>query len=277
MSYAFAAALVLAAQIQDGAQLLTDPQRVTLMADLERVEAETGAALAVVTSNSTTASKEAAITAGRELHLGSRGLVFYVSMTSRQVYLQPGHDLAQIFDNEVSTEIVRHVMVPALKAGAYLAAFEQGLVAARARLPLQEAAHVQTGAGCLLLFFGLAGVVLVGLVILFSRRERRYAVSAARSTYVPTPYVSPYPSVLIESNSSNFVQGMLIGEALSRPAPAPAPVTFVEHNTYVDTIDTSSSGSSDSSYDSGSSFDGGFDGGGGGGGDFGGGGGGSDF
>lgn len=122
--------------IYDGASLLSASERSELAARKEQLEEETGARLVVVTLSSADgeAPKAIAVRALNMWNAGRRSALLLVLMSPRELYIQPGTELASLLDGATSSAICSGVVAPKMRSGDRAAALRAGLEAMASRI-----------------------------------------------------------------------------------------------------------------------------------------------
>src|SRR5262249_19204804 len=122
--------------IVDSAGLLSTEEVGELRAVSERVARERGVRLVLLTIPSLGAEGPQPI-AGRALYdwqAGRRSVLLLVSREPRKLYLQPGIELANSFDEPAASALCRDVIAPRLRSGPAGPALRAGFDAVEARL-----------------------------------------------------------------------------------------------------------------------------------------------
>jgi uncharacterized membrane protein YgcG len=117
--------------IHDGASLLTAPELAEIGRLRVKLEQQTGARLVVLTLSSADGeeSKSIAVRALNEWNAGRRSALLLVLLSPRQLYIQPGTDLANVLDPATATTICSEIVGPKLRSGDRAAAIRAGLEA----------------------------------------------------------------------------------------------------------------------------------------------------
>lgn len=132
--------------IHDGAGLLTPEELTALTTRKEQLEQQTGVRLVVLTLASAEGEspKEIAVRTLNAWNAGRGSVLLLVLMSPRELYIQPGTDLATVLDSETASAICSDVVAPRMRGGDRAVALREGLEAIAARLaqgrgpPLQQ-------------------------------------------------------------------------------------------------------------------------------------------
>jgi uncharacterized membrane protein YgcG len=145
------------ALVLDEAELLSREEAAELRERMRRTEDERGVRLAVVTLRNTDGEspKSIAVRALNQWQVGRRSVLLLVSMQPRELYIQPGTELASRFDDEWSSDTCRTVIAPRMRENRRGAALLAGLDAIASRLVPSRAwmGWPAGGAGLLALIF----------------------------------------------------------------------------------------------------------------------------
>lgn len=263
-------------RVNDYAETLTTEQHDELVADLKKIQTDTGAqvAVAIFSTIEGESIENVANTLARKWKIGSKkssdGVLFVIAMKERKVRIEVGYGLESTLTDGVTSSILRNKVRPYLKKGDVFGgteAFAQGIYdtlmtanQSQPQTPTNQVSQPEQSGIPMGMLAALAGLLGLGALVYFLNRKREpyYATTAPHRQTMDTierRYEKPAVVERREDDGDDFVNGVIVGSLLGR----------------------SSSGSSDSgggwgSSDSGSSFGGGDSGFSGGGGDFGGGG-----
>lgn len=122
--------------IYDGANLL-NPEEITELSTLrEKLEQESGARLVVLTlaEAGSESSKSIAVRTLNDWNAGRKSALLLVRLSPRELYIQPGTDLASTLDSSTSSSICSGVIAPKLRSGDRAGAIRAGLEAISARI-----------------------------------------------------------------------------------------------------------------------------------------------
>lgn len=122
--------------IHDGASLLSASERSELAARKQQLEQQTGTRLVVVTlsSDGGEGPKAIAVRALNQWNAGRRSALLLVLMSPRELYIQPGTELASLLDASSSSSICSSVVAPKMRSGDRAAALRAGLEAMASRI-----------------------------------------------------------------------------------------------------------------------------------------------
>jgi uncharacterized membrane protein YgcG len=260
--------------VSDAAALLTASERAAIEEIAARSEREDGVRLAVLTLQASKGEepKSIAVRTLNAWNVGRRSVLLLVVMDPRKLYVQPGTDLAPLFDETTASSICSSVVAPKMRSGDRAGAIRAGLEAIRARVKTSVSPSGATGtprplaaprppepvhssAGSALLGFtilgGIFGVVALAIggvcwaIFKTTRRPcQRCGAQLSRQSRTVTP-ATEYATGAGETVDSCGRCGFF------EVAPFVIPVVTASH--YDSSSDTSSYSSSDtSSYSSGS-------------------------
>jgi uncharacterized protein len=122
--------------IYDGANLLTPDELAELSAQKAQLEQQTGARLVVLTLAEAHGEtpKSLAVRTLNEWNAGRNSALLLVLLSPRELYIQPGTDLAPVLDSATSSSICSGVIAPKLRSGNRAAAIRAGLEAIATRI-----------------------------------------------------------------------------------------------------------------------------------------------
>jgi uncharacterized protein len=128
--------------IYDGANLLTSAEIAELSAQKEQLEQQIGARLVVLTLAEADGEtpKSIAVRTLNEWNAGRNSALLLVLLSPRELYIQPGTDLAPVLNSATSSSICSGVIAPKLRSGERAAAIRAGLAAIAARINTSVAA-----------------------------------------------------------------------------------------------------------------------------------------
>lgn len=113
--------------VADGAGLLTDNERATLVEQIQLVKANRAVNIGVITIDQLDDDpKSVAVRTLNYWQMGPDSVLLLVSLQPRKLYLQPGSNLAYLFDNTNSSTITNS-MVPFMKRKDTLGALLEGI------------------------------------------------------------------------------------------------------------------------------------------------------
>lgn len=122
--------------IHDGASLLTSSELSELATRKQQLEEQTGARLVVLTLAKADGESPKAI-AVRTLNMwnaGRNSALLLVMMSPRELYIQPGTDLAPVFDAAAASSICASVVAPKMRSRDRAGALRAGLEAIASRI-----------------------------------------------------------------------------------------------------------------------------------------------
>ncbi|HZI14621.1 MAG TPA: TPM domain-containing protein [Myxococcus sp.] len=121
--------------VHDGAGLLTPEELTALTTRKEQLEQQTGVRLVVLTLASAggESPKDIAVRTLNEWNAGRKSVLLLVLMSPRELYIQPGTDLATVLDSATASAICSKVVAPRMRGGEQGAALREGLEAIAAR------------------------------------------------------------------------------------------------------------------------------------------------
>lgn len=212
--------------VVDGAALFTDDERATIASEIATIKKERAVSVGVLTIDQLDDDPKAvAVRTLNYWQMGPDSVLLLVSMSPRKLYLQPGSNLAYLFDTTNSSTITNS-MVPLMKSKNFLGAVLEGLHRIDSTLgvvgqrvivgtvkppePKKDVAPaaVQEGVNSglsptavgLLFFLGAAGLILaIGLAMRASKKRRYedldrdtgYAPLRQQSAFIPPPSIAP--------------------------------------------------------------------------------------
>jgi uncharacterized membrane protein YgcG len=122
--------------IHDGAGLLSRAELDSLTARKAQLEQQTGARLVVLTLATADGEspKSIAVRTLNAWNAGRKSALLLVLISPRELYIQPGTDLAPVFDSAAASSICSGVVAPLMRGGDRSAALRAGLEAIAARI-----------------------------------------------------------------------------------------------------------------------------------------------
>lgn len=130
--------------IYDGASLLKREELNALATLKEQLEQQTGTRLVVLTLASADgeSSKTIAVNTLNTWNAGRKSALLLVLLSPRELYIQPGTELAPVLDSSTASSICSGVIAPKLRSGDRAGAIRAGLQAIAARLTSASEAPV---------------------------------------------------------------------------------------------------------------------------------------
>jgi uncharacterized membrane protein YgcG len=122
--------------IHDDAGLLKPAELNELTLVREQLEKKSGTRLVVVTlaDASGQSAKSIAVDTLNRWNAGRKSALLLVTLSPRELYIQPGTELAAVLDSETSSSICSGVIAPKLRSGERAAALRAGLEAIASRI-----------------------------------------------------------------------------------------------------------------------------------------------
>ncbi len=166
-----------ARSIADAAHLLSTDELRAAEDAAQAVEKATGARIRVLTlaDGGGVPPKDTAVRALNEWQAGTRSVVLLIQMNPRELYLQPGTDLAEVFDEPTASSICAQDVAPRMRSGDSAGAVLAGITSVGVRL--QGGAGPPRGAwvgrvmvgGILFALFGGLSALVAAMIFLAKR------------------------------------------------------------------------------------------------------------
>lgn len=233
--------------VGDRAGLLKGEELASVTSQAVAITTETGVNVGVVTYTQLTEEpKQTTCRTIVDWGMGNRSVLLMISVSPRQIWLQPGPDMSSQFDVATASAICRNQIAPYMREGKPFAAVTAGLEAIKTRLTTAPIpAPIATASGNVAetsgfnwgKFLVYACIVVAGIIVVVLIFNWICSDSGpSRNSY-----------------RSDYAGGVARGSSSDRSYPSVGYYDMSSHVSYGGSSDTSQSGSSHGSSSSGSS------------------------